>query len=73
MVTSSARLLIQSHWADMQATESIAWLDSPHALDETVQRLADIKSIGLDAGLYVDLSSLSSFLVRCKHGSENVS
>ena len=35
----------------MNATESIGWLDSPHALDETVQRLADIKSIGLDAGL----------------------
>lgn len=35
----------------MNATESIGWLDSPHALDETVQRLADIKSLGMDAGL----------------------
>lgn len=35
----------------MNATESIGWLDSPHALDETVKRLAEIKSIGLDAGL----------------------
>ena len=35
----------------MNATESIGWLDSPHALDETVQRLADIKSLGIDAGL----------------------
>lgn len=35
----------------MNATESIGWLDSPHALDETVQRLADIKAIGMDAGL----------------------
>ncbi|RSH91347.1 hypothetical protein EHS25_009646 [Saitozyma podzolica] len=35
----------------MNATESIGWLDSPHALDETVKRLAEVKSIGLDAGL----------------------
>ncbi|BEJ12621.1 hypothetical protein CspHIS471_0210810 [Cutaneotrichosporon sp. HIS471] len=35
----------------MNATESIAWLDSPHALDETVNRLAQVKSIGIDVGL----------------------
>ncbi|KAL1413429.1 hypothetical protein Q8F55_001196 [Vanrija albida] len=35
----------------MNATESIGWLDSPHALDETVKRLAEVKSLGLDAGL----------------------
>ncbi|KAK4058403.1 hypothetical protein OIO90_000561 [Microbotryomycetes sp. JL221] len=35
----------------MNATESLGWLDSPSALDETVQRLADVKSIGIDAGL----------------------
>ncbi|KAK4687463.1 galactonate dehydratase, partial [Tremellales sp. Uapishka_1] len=35
----------------MNAVESLGWLDSPHALDATVQRLADIKSIGLDVGL----------------------
>ncbi|WVQ66888.1 hypothetical protein V866_001829 [Kwoniella sp. B9012] len=35
----------------MNATESIGWLDSPHALDETVKRLAEVKSIGIDAGL----------------------
>jgi len=35
----------------MNATESIAWLDSPHALDETVKRLAEVKSIGMDVGL----------------------
>ncbi|ORX35417.1 putative mandelate racemase/muconate lactonizing enzyme [Kockovaella imperatae] len=35
----------------MNATESVGWLDSPHALDETVQRLAEVKSIGMDAGL----------------------
>lgn len=35
----------------MNATESIGWLDSPHALDETVRRLAEVKSLGMDAGL----------------------
>lgn len=35
----------------MNATESLGWLDSPHALDETAARLAQVKSIGLDAGL----------------------
>ncbi|KAM0788386.1 hypothetical protein ACM66B_001524 [Microbotryomycetes sp. NB124-2] len=35
----------------MNATESLGWLDSPSALDDTVQRLKDVKSIGIDAGL----------------------
>ncbi|WVQ74277.1 hypothetical protein IAR50_003874 [Cryptococcus sp. DSM 104548] len=35
----------------MNATESVNWLDSPHALDETIQRLAEVKAIGIDAGL----------------------
>ncbi|GMK59289.1 hypothetical protein CspeluHIS016_0703040 [Cutaneotrichosporon spelunceum] len=35
----------------MNATESVGWLDSPHALDETVSRLAAVKSVGVDAGL----------------------
>lgn len=35
----------------MNAVECLAWLDSPHALDATVQRCADVKSIGLDVGL----------------------
>jgi galactonate dehydratase len=29
----------------------LAWLDSPHALDATVKRLQDVKSIGIDVGL----------------------
>lgn len=33
------------------ATESIGWLDSPHALDDTVKRLAEVKAVGIDAGL----------------------
>ena len=29
----------------------LAWLDSPHALEATIQRCADVKSIGIDVGL----------------------
>lgn len=29
----------------------LAWLDSPHALDATVKRLEEVKSIGIDVGL----------------------
>jgi galactonate dehydratase len=29
----------------------LAWLDSPHALEATVQRLAEVKSVGIDVGL----------------------
>lgn len=35
----------------MNATEDINWLDSPHALDSTVQRLQAVKNLGLDAAL----------------------
>ncbi|KAK4051848.1 hypothetical protein OIV83_002553 [Microbotryomycetes sp. JL201] len=35
----------------MNATESLGWLDSPSALDDTVERLRQVKSIGIDAGL----------------------
>lgn len=35
----------------MNAVESLGWLDSPHALDATVQRVKDVKSVGLDVGL----------------------
>ncbi|KAM0745735.1 enolase C-terminal domain-like protein [Meredithblackwellia eburnea MCA 4105] len=35
----------------MNAVESIAWLDSPSVLDATVQRVIDVKSVGLDVGL----------------------
>lgn len=31
----------------------LGWLDSPHALEATVQRLKDVKSIGIDVGLCV--------------------
>lgn len=35
----------------MNAVESLGWLDSPAALEATVQRLKDVKSIGIDVGL----------------------
>lgn len=35
----------------MNATEDISWLDSPHSLDTSVERLKTVKSLGLDAGV----------------------
>jgi galactonate dehydratase len=35
----------------MNAVESLAWLDSPHALEATVERLKEVKSVGIDVGL----------------------
>lgn len=35
----------------MNATEDINWLDSPHALDASVERLKTVKALGLDAAL----------------------
>lgn len=35
----------------MNATEDIDWLDSPRALDSSVERLKIVKALGLDAGL----------------------
>lgn len=35
----------------MNATESLAWLDSPSALLDTAERLRQVRSLGLDAGL----------------------
>ena len=35
----------------MNATEDLAWLDSPHALDSAVTRLATVKALGLDAAM----------------------
>lgn len=35
----------------MNAVEDLDWLDSPSALDATVERLAQVKSLGIDAGL----------------------
>ncbi|KAJ7930871.1 mandelate racemase/muconate lactonizing protein [Mycena leptocephala] len=35
----------------MNAVESLGWLDSPSALDGTIERVKQVKSIGLDVGL----------------------
>ncbi|KAL4975186.1 enolase C-terminal domain-like protein [Aspergillus desertorum] len=35
----------------MNATEDLSWLDSPHALDTSVERLKTVKSLGIDAGV----------------------
>ncbi|KAF5239999.1 hypothetical protein FAUST_4583 [Fusarium austroamericanum] len=35
----------------MNATEDLGWIDSPSALDSTVERLKQVKALGLDVGL----------------------
>lgn len=35
----------------MNATEDIGWLDSPHSLDSSVERLKTVKALGIDAGV----------------------
>jgi galactonate dehydratase len=35
----------------MNATEDIGWLDSPSALDSSVERLKTVKALGMDAGM----------------------
>ncbi|KAI0316369.1 enolase C-terminal domain-like protein [Amylostereum chailletii] len=35
----------------MNGTESIAWIDSPSALDATVERVKAVRSLGLDVGV----------------------
>ncbi len=35
----------------MNATDDLGWVDSPRALDQVAERLAEIKSLGVDVGL----------------------
>ncbi|KAH7928609.1 enolase C-terminal domain-like protein [Leucogyrophana mollusca] len=35
----------------MNGTESIAWIDSPSLLDDTVKRVREVKSLGMDVGV----------------------
>lgn len=35
----------------MNATEDVAWLDSPSALDSSVERLKTVRMLGMDAGM----------------------
>lgn len=32
-------------------TESVAWLDSPSVLEDAVQRVRDVRGLGLDVGV----------------------
>ncbi|KJA25480.1 hypothetical protein HYPSUDRAFT_160630 [Hypholoma sublateritium FD-334 SS-4] len=35
----------------MNATDAVAWIDSPTELDDAVQRLRDVRALGLDVGV----------------------
>jgi galactonate dehydratase len=48
---SRARIAQGFRAVKMNATEDLAWLDSPHALDTSVERLKTVKSLGIDAGV----------------------
>ncbi|WP_051081115.1 galactonate dehydratase [Asticcacaulis benevestitus] len=52
-VLDAARVRLQQGFKSvkMNATEDAAWLDSPRSLNGVVQRLSDVQSLGLDAGL----------------------
>ncbi|KAL3464341.1 hypothetical protein BJX64DRAFT_275840 [Aspergillus heterothallicus] len=52
-VESQARARIAQGFkaVKMNATEDLAWLDSPRALDASVERLKTVKALGIDAGV----------------------
>ncbi|EYE94354.1 mandelate racemase/muconate lactonizing enzyme family protein [Aspergillus ruber CBS 135680] len=50
-VAGKARLAQGFKAIKMNATEDINWLDSPHVLDTSVERLKTVKGLGLDAAL----------------------
>ncbi|EOD50440.1 putative mandelate racemase muconate lactonizing enzyme family protein [Neofusicoccum parvum UCRNP2] len=50
-VAAKARVAQGLKCVKMNATEDVNWLDSPSALEATVQRLKAVKALGLDAGL----------------------
>ncbi|GME46785.1 Mandelate racemase muconate lactonizing enzyme family protein [Neofusicoccum parvum] len=50
-VAAKARIAQGLKCVKMNATEDVNWLDSPSALEATVQRLKAVKALGLDAGL----------------------
>jgi galactonate dehydratase len=50
-IAAKARIEQGLKCVKMNATEDLNWLDSPAILDSTVERLAKVKSLGLDAGL----------------------
>lgn len=48
---AKARLAQGFRTIKMNATEDVDWLDSPRALETSVERLKSVKAVGLDAGL----------------------
>lgn len=49
--SSKARIAQGLKCIKMNATEDVNWLDSPSILNSTVERLKQVKALGLDAGL----------------------
>lgn len=50
-IAAKARIAQGLKCVKMNATEDVNWLDSPSVLDSTVERLKQVKALGLDAGL----------------------
>ncbi|PWY93544.1 mandelate racemase/muconate lactonizing enzyme family protein [Aspergillus sclerotioniger CBS 115572] len=50
-VAAKARLAQGLKCVKMNATEDMNWLDSPSVLDSCVERIKQVKALGLDAGL----------------------
>ncbi|KAI9926327.1 hypothetical protein ASPWEDRAFT_176704 [Aspergillus wentii DTO 134E9] len=50
-VAAKARIAQGLKCIKMNATEDLNWLDSPAAIDSCVERLKQVKALGLDAGL----------------------
>ncbi|GES63724.1 D-galactonate dehydratase [Aspergillus terreus] len=50
-VAAKARIAQGLKCIKMNATEDVNWLDSPAVLDSCVERLKQVKALGLDAGL----------------------
>jgi len=48
---AKARLAQGFRAIKMNATEDVGWLDSPRALESSVERLKAVKALGMDAGL----------------------
>lgn len=46
----------------MNATGDLGWLDSPAALESTVERLRAVTSLGLDAGRFTPFCMIFFFL-----------
>src|SRR5438034_10354735 len=50
-ISSQSRIAQGFTAVKMNATEDLGWLDSPHVLESSIQRLKTVKALGLDAGV----------------------